>query len=422
MISLNSIELNSFSDKQTRAILWWKDSDYDGIICDGSVRSGKTLSLGLGFVMWAMASFNGASFAICGKTITSVRRNVITPLIPVWEEMGFVCRERVSRNQLEITAAGRKNTFYIFGGKDEGSAALIQGMTLAGVLFDEVVLMPRSFVEQALARCSVSGSKLWFNCNPDSPYHWFYSEWIKKARKKNILYLHFTMEDNPSLSDRIRRRYMSMYSGAFYDRFVLGQWTSASGLVYPMFDKNTMLFDSMSPPECTRFVVSADYGTINPASFGLWGYSDGRWYRLKEYYYSSRRSGMLRTDEEHYEALERLCDGYDIETVIVDPSAASFIECIRRHGVFSVRHAENSVLNGIRRVSDALLSGRILFSSSCLDTIREFSIYVWDEKSGNDCPVKENDHAMDDIRYFVNTVLCRDEKDDGFFVMSLGRR
>ena len=131
---------------------------------------------------------------------------------------------------------------------------------------------------------------------------------------------------------------------------------------------------------------------------------------------------MLRTDEEHYEALERLCDGYDIETVIVDPSAASFIECIRRHGVLSVRHAENSVLNGIRRVSDALLSGRILFSSSCLDTIREFSLYVWDEKSGNDCPVKENDHAMDDIRYFVNTVLCRDEKDDGFFVMSLGRR
>ena len=422
MKHLNSIQLRRFSEKQATAMLWWKNSDCDGIICDGSVRSGKTLSLGIGFVMWAMSSFNRNSFAICGKTITSVRRNVITPLIPVWEEMGFTCRERLSGNRLEISAAGRTNTFYIFGGKDEGSASLIQGMTLSGVLFDEVVLMPRSFVEQALARCSVNGSKLWFNCNPESPHHWFYSEWIKKVRKKNMLYLHFTMEDNPSLSDRIRRRYMSLYSGTFYDRFVLGQWTAATGLVYPMFDKKTMLFDSMSPPECTRFIVSADYGTVNPASFGLWGYSDGKWYRLKEYYYSSRENGMLRTDEEHNEALKELCEGYDIETVIVDPSAASFIECIRRHGVFTVRHAENNVLNGIRRVGDALLSGRILFSSSCLDTIREFSLYVWDEKSGNDSPVKENDHAMDDIRYFVNTVLFREEKDDSFFVLSLGRK
>ena len=400
---------------------WWSDEryrNYDAIICDGAVRSGKTLSMSLGFVLWASASFDGGYFAVCGKTVTSLRRNVVTPLIPMLRDYGFTCIEKVSRSYIDLSFLGHTNRFYLFGGKDEGSAALIQGMTLSGVFLDEAALMPRSFVEQALARCSVNGSKMWFNCNPDNPAHWFYNEWIKKAEEKKALYVHFTMDDNPSLSESLKDRYKRLYSGAFYDRFVLGRWTASQGVVYPMFSEKQHVYSG--DVECERFVISCDYGTVNPSSFGLWGLSSGVWYRLKEYYYSSKREGVSRTDEEHYAALEELAGGRKIEKVIVDPSAASFIECIRRHGRFRVVKAENDVITGIRNVSTALRENRLRFNESCKDIIREFRLYCWNEKAGMDAPIKENDHAMDDMRYFVADMM-RDRGEDDFIAMSVSR-
>ena len=290
-------------------------------------------------------------------------------------------------------------------------------MTLGGVLLDEVALMPRSFVEQALARCSLDGSKLWFNCNPDTPLHWFYEEWIKKSAEKNCLYLHFTMDDNPSLTPAIKRRYESLYSGAFYDRFVLGKWVAAQGLVYPFFSRSVHVAEPEGIP--SRYFISCDYGTVNPSSFGLWGEYGGRWYRLNEYYFDSRREGEQRTDEEHYAALEQLAGELNVEAVIADPSAASFLECIRRHGRFRAVPAKNDVIDGIRRVSDALKERRILFSQSCTDCLREFSLYRWDNTAARDAPRKEYDHAMDDVRYFVSTVLAHEE--DGFFALAMSR-
>ncbi len=411
----------SFSKKQLEVLSWWCPSsphkNLDAIICDGAVRSGKTVCMSVSFAAWACANFDNTSFALCGKTVTSLRRNIVTPILPILEKLGFVCRQKLSQHLIEIEYGGKRNRFYLFGGKDEGSAALIQGMTLGGVLLDEVALMPRSFVEQALARCSVEGSKLWFNCNPDTPMHWFYEEWIKKTAEKNCLYLHFTMNDNPSLTPAIIKRYESLYSGAFYDRFVLGKWVAAQGLVYPSFSASVHVAEPTGIP--LRYFISCDYGTVNPSSFGLWGESEGRWYRLSEYYFDSRREGVQRTDEEHYAALEALAGDLGIEAVIADPSAASFLECIRRHGRFKTIPAKNDVVDGIRRVSDALKSRRILFSPSCRDTLREFSLYRWDNTATRDAPKKENDHAMDDIRYFVSTVLHREE--DGFFALAMQR-
>ena len=413
--------IRRLSAKQRLTMNWWSDEryrKYDAIICDGAVRSGKTLSMSLGFVLWASASFDGGYFAVCGKTVTSLRRNVVTPLIPMLRDYGFTCIEKVSRSYIDLSFLGHTNRFYLFGGKDEGSAALIQGMTLSGVFLDEAALMPRSFVEQALARCSVNGSKMWFNCNPDNPAHWFYNEWIKKAEEKKALYVHFTMDDNPSLSESLKDRYKRLYSGAFYDRFVLGRWTASQGVVYPMFSEKQHVYSG--DVECERFVISCDYGTVNPSSFGLWGLSSGVWYRLKEYYYSSKREGVSRTDEEHYTALEELAGGRKIEKVIVDPSAASFIECIRRHGRFRVVKAENDVITGIRNVSTALRENRLRFNESCKDIIREFRLYCWNEKAGMDAPIKENDHAMDDMRYFVADMM-RDRGEDDFIAMSVSR-
>ena len=288
--------------------------------------------------------------------------------------------------------------FYLYGGRDEGSFASIQGATLAGVLLDEAALMPRSFVEQACARCSVRGGKLWFSCNPAGPEHWFYKEWICRAKEKNALYLHFSMEDNPALSPQVRARYERMFRGTFYRRYVLGEWTAAEGLVYDFFDPEEM------PPapegEFRRWRISCDYGTRNPASFGLWGERDGIWYRVREFYYDAREEGRQKTDGEYAEDLRRLAGDRCIETVIVDPSAASFMEALRREG-WSVRKADNRVLEGIRRTASALKSGRIVICRTCGAAAREFGLYRWEDGGDGDRVRKEFDHAMDDIRYFV---------------------
>lgn len=401
------MNFKTFSKKQLCALGWWcQDSPYkdcDAIICDGAVRSGKTLCMSISFILWSLSAFNGRDFAICGKTVRGVRRNVVSPLLATLRELGFGVQEKLSANLIELEYGGVKNRYYLFGGRDESSAALIQGITLAGVLFDEVALMPRSFVEQAIARCSLNGSKFWFNCNPEYPGHWFYREWILKRKEKNALYLHFKMEDNPSLSKKMLERYKSLYSGAFYRRFVEGEWVAAQGAVYPFMTDE--MFCEVPWCEFEDYAVSVDYGTVNPASFGLWGLLGGVWYRIDEYYFDSRKEGYQRTDEEHYRELERLCEGKKISAVTVDPSAASFIEVIRRHGKFSVIPARNNVLDGIRQCAAALKEKRIVICRNCADSVREFSLYRWNENSKNDVPIKENDHAMDDIRYFVTTIL-----------------
>ena len=404
----------SFSKRQNLTLTWWnrpKYKDYDGIICDGSIRSGKTVSMTDGFILWSMSSFNGQNFAICGKTIESLRRNVVT-LMPQWLEGIFTITERRSENKLIITANGKTNYYYLFGGKDESSYTLVQGITLAGVLFDEVALMPRSFVEQAMARCSVDGSKFWFNCNPESPGHWFYVEWIKKAKQRNILYLHFTMNDNLSLSKRIRERYEGMYSGVFYRRYILGLWVKAEGLVYPMFDRSAHITHSIpqySPRH--RYYVAVDYGTVNPFAAGLYDYSpsEQKAVMIRELYYQGGSTNRV-DNEAYYKMLSELIGDYPIEYIIIDPSASSMIETIQKYGKFAVVRADNDVLNGIQDVTKFLNAGVLYFHKSCKSTFEEFETYAWDEEKEEDAVIKENDHSMDQLRYFCRTALRNELK------------
>ena len=411
----------TFSEKQRQVLTWWMPGSVfrsrEAIICDGAVRSGKTLAMGLSFFLWAHACFDGVKFGICGKTVGSLRRNVLSEILPRLGALGADWKEKRSENLVTVRFLGRENQFYIFGGRDESSASLIQGITLAGVLLDEVALMPRSFVEQACARCSVAGSRLWFNCNPAGPGHWFYKTWILEGEKRNCLRLTFTMEDNPSLTPAIRRRYERLYSGVFYRRFVLGQWVQAEGRVYDFFSEEMV---GKAPECCDRWYISCDYGTVNPTSMGLWGRYGGVWYRVKEFYFDSRREMRQMTDAEYADALAKLAGGREITAVIADPSAASFIEVLRRRG-WKVRKAENEVLSGIRLTSDALKGGRIVICEGCGDCLREMEEYVWDLSSGNkDRVKKEHDHAMDDMRYFVATVLK--EKGGGFAACTVERR
>lgn len=410
-----------FSKKQRRVLTWWRpgspDCSYDAILCDGAVRSGKTLCTGLSFFCWAMTCFSGKTFALCGKSAQAVRRNLWQELRPLLGEMGFQVEERLSQHRMEVSLGRRRNTFYWFGGLDERSAALVQGITLAGALLDEAALMPRSFVEQVCARCSVEGSRLWFSCNPESPAHWFYQEWIQKAEEKNALRLTFTMRDNPGLSPETVRRYEAMFQGAFYRRFILGEWTAAEGLVYDFFTPS--LVREVPEHVTGPWYVSCDYGTVNPTSMGLWGKKDGVWYRVKEFYYDSRQQRRQKTDGEYARDLAELAGGRELKGVIVDPSAASFLELLRREG-WPVSKAVNDVLSGIRKTAQLLQEGRLVICTPCRDAIREFGLYRWDTSgAGGDRVIKSNDHAMDDIRYFAATVASSGA--GGFFAGSVER-
>jgi len=413
----------AFSPKQRRVLTWWRpgspDRERSAILCDGAVRSGKTLCTGLSFFCWAMSSFQNRSFALCGRTAGAVRRNLLTELEPILRGMGFRLAWRASENKLTVRLGGRENAFYLFGGKDESSAALIQGITLAGALLDEAALMPRSFVEQAAARCSVEGSRLWFSCNPESPAHWFYREWVRKAEEKNILRISFTMDDNPGLSPQVRARYERMFQGTFYRRFVLGEWVAAEGLVYDFFDESFL--QEAPEEELEDWTVSCDYGTVNPTSMGLWGRRGDVWYRVKEFYHDAREERRQKTDEEYAEDLAALAGGRRIRAVVLDPSAASFRETLLRRG-WRVVKADNEVLSGIRLTARMLKEGKLVICRGCENAVREFSLYRWEEREdGQDRVRKEFDHAMDEIRYFAATVAAKSER-CGPFAGSVARR
>lgn len=401
-----------FSRKQKQILTWWTKKsavkDSDGIIADGAIRSGKTISMSLSFVMWSMFTFDNQSFGMAGKTIGSFRRNVLFWLKLMLFARGYNFKDHRADNLLEVSKGSVTNFFYIFGGKDERSQDLIQGITLAGMFFDEVALMPESFVNQATGRLSVDGSKMWFNCNPDGPYHWFKVNWIDKISDKNLIYLHFTMDDNLSLSERIKKRYRSMYSGVFYKRYILGLWTVAEGIIYDMFDMAKHVYDQATDFMLDDIYISIDYGTQNATVFLLWQKGkDGIWYCTKEFYYSGRDEKKQKTDKEFADELEEFTKDFKIKKIIVDPSAASFIAELKQRG-FRIKKAKNDVIDGIRFVGSLLNEEKIQFSKECVNTLKEFNSYIWDVKAtdrGEDKPVKTNDHAMDAVRYFCYTII-----------------
>lgn len=410
-----------FSTKQRKLLNWWREGSpyrgYDIMIADGAIRSGKTIAMICSFLMWSMQHFKGVDFILAGKSIGALKRNVLKPMFQILGAWGIPYDYNRSENFIVI---GR-NTYYCFGANNEASQDVLQGLTAAGALADEVALFPQSFVDQMIGRCSVESSKIFMNCNPRGPYHFMKLEFIDKADEKRIYHLHFTMDDNLSLSEKVKERFRRMFSGVFFKRYILGLWVMAEGIIYDMFDESVHKVPTVAR-NYTEYYVAIDYGTQNPTTFGLWGKHGKSWYKVKEYYYSGRDEGKQKTDEDYYKDLEKFIgsisqeqtvDDYGyysskLKGVIVDPSAASFITLIKQRGKFPVMNANNEVLDGIRNVATALKTGMVFYNDCCTNTFREFFSYVWDKKAqerGEDKPVKENDHCMDGDRYFVNTVL-----------------
>ena len=411
---------SQFSAKQIRSMLWWQmpdTKDYDAIVCDGSVRSGKTISMTIGFVLWSGSRFNGESFAFCGKTIDSLKKNVIIPMQKWLEGIALI---ELRKSYCDITINKMTNRYYFFGGKDEGSYKLIQGITLAGAFFDEVALMPKSFVDQGIARCSVDGSKFWFNCNPESPHHWFYKDWIdesgenaKKVKAKNRLRLHFMMEDNYSLSDSIRQRYERMYSGVFYKRYILGLWVSAEGVIYKQFADDPEKFIIDAPPDDIMYCnIGFDFGGNGSAHAGICtGFSRSlkTTVILDEYY----RKEIITPEE-----LERdfinfvLCcqKKYKIFDAYLDSAEQVLIKgirvaCTKAKVPIEIHNAhKSSILERIRFTNQIMSQERFFVMRHCKHIIEAFKTAVWDSKKQKDVRLDDGNYNIDSLDGFEYSV------------------
>lgn len=366
-------------------------------LLEGSVSSGKTwISLVLwGF--WAATMPQDKLYLMCGKSLTTLKRNCLIPL----EELFGTSNFTFSTSAKEAYLFGRR--ILLEGANDARSESKIRGLTLQGAYCDELTLFPRDFFVMLLSRLRVPGAKLIATTNPDSPEHWLKKEYIDRSAELDMLVMRFLLDDNTTLDPGYVSAIKAEYTGVFYDRFILGEWCLAEGIIYPQFDRSIHV-KRQSPVEHGKWYISVDYGTLNAFSAGLWCYDGETAYRAAEWYYSGRETRKQLTNGQYLEKVKKLAGNLDIEAVIVDPSAASFIAELRQAG-FTVRKGRNDVVDGIRRVSTALQKRKLFFSPDCKDCIREFSLYRWNEKASEDTPIKENDHAMDDVRYFVNTIM-----------------
>lgn len=376
--------------KKQRQIMAFPFTRYDALICDGAIRSGKTVFMMLSFVDDAMRRYNNQRFGICGKAVDSTIKNIITPYMQtVYANEKYTIEWKRADKVLEVSRDGVKNIFEVFGGKDESSFQLIQGRTLAGVLLDEVALQPRSFVEQALARCSVEGSKMWFNCNPDNPAHWFNKEWILKAKEKNALHLHFELRDNPSLSEKIVQRYENMYSGVFYLRYIKGLWVAAEGAIYTLWcDDCERYLKKVSRDEISHSIIGVDFGGNGSATaFVCIGILKG--FKgiavLREYY----RKGVTTptAQEEAFVQFAKECkEDYGTREVFCDSAEQTLIAGFRaaalKAGVFiDIKNArKGEIIYRIRFTLRLMGRGAFFVDPSCIHLREALTSAVYDPK------------------------------------------
>ncbi len=337
---------------------------------------------------------------ILGVTKSTIERNVLEPMRNLYGDM------LVGTISSDNTAWIFGEKCYCLGAEKVSQVSKIRGASIKYCYGDEVADWSEEVFALLKSRLDKEYSCFDGTFNPQYPDHW-----LKKFLDSNadIFSQTYTIDDNPFLPESFKENLKKEYEGTvYYERYILGRWVIAEGLVYPMFDRERNVTSERGGPG--RYWISSDYGTQNPTVFTLWREYGGKAVMEKEYYHSGRESGRQKTDEEYYQDLEAFADGYRIERVVLDPSAASFAECIRRHGKFSVWKANNAVLDGIRFTGACIKSGIIKFHESCKNAFREFGLYSWDKDAGEDRVIKENDHCMDAIRYFCMTVLRREIK------------
>lgn len=369
----------------------------------GATGSGKSwLDYTLVIPKRVLACRGEGAIVLLGNTRGTVCRNIIDPMRDIWDET-LVSGIHADST---ITLFGKKA--HVLGADNKKHMARIQGMTIEYAYGDEMTTWAEDVFQMLKSRLRCKHSVYDGTCNPDSPYN--YVKRFLDSENTDIYCQTSTIDDNPNLPPEFVTALKHEYAGTvYYDRFILGRWALAEGRVYDMFDRDKHVVPSIERAY-TAYYISMDYGTQNPTAMLLWGKYNGVWYAVTEYYYSGREQKRQKTDEDYHADLVKLAGDHPIRAVIIDPSAASMIACIKKHGKFHVKQADNAVLDGIRNTATALNAGIIKIGDQCKRTIGEFEAYVWDGKAserGEDKPIKDNDHAMDAIRYFCQTVLVK---------------
>lgn len=398
--------IRAFSRRQKKLLTWWLPSSPHNekhiVAVSGAVRSGKTVAAIESFLLWSLSTFENASFVIAGKTISSLRRNVLWPMFDSLEDKGIPFEYKRSTSEVLIGS----NTYYCFGANTEASQDTLQGLTSYGSLLDEAVLMPRNFVEQNFARASKEGARHFLTMNPGSPRHYLKEEYLDKAEDKNLLVISFTLEDNPSLSEEVKERLRKSFSGVFYRRFIQGHWALADGLVYQSFDESTMVVEK-PPEDVKRAYIGIDYGTQNATVFLLIGVGDsGTLYVLDEYFHSGKKSKQKSPSQysiDFQEFLKKHQKDYTIKRTYIDPAATHFITQLYQDKIKGIAKAKNDVIPGISAVSNLIAEDKLRVLKHCTNTIKELQTYSWDDKAPYDRPLKTSDHTCDALRYVVYT-------------------
>lgn len=381
-------------------------------ILDGSVRSGKTWIDCVVWSLWVASMPADKTYLMTARTLTTLKRNCLEPMVQLLGAENFSYSISSKSGRL----FGRNIQFE--GANDAQAEAKIRGLTLQGAFVDEITLVPEDYFTMLLSRLSESGAKLFGSTNPDSPSHWLKRKYLDRADELSIYHDTYVIDDNTFLDPEYIAAIKSEYTGVFYKRFILGMWVIAEGLVY-QFDAERHCTSDIPPRG--EYYLSIDYGTMNPFSCGLWCVNGDKAVRIKEYYYCGRETAEQKTDEQYADEVDALADGYDIQSVVVDPSAASFIAELKKRN-YKVQKAKNDVIDGIRVTARFLEKGNIKIHESCKDAINEFGLYSWNDKSSVDEVVKDNDHAMDEIRYFCNTIMIKKVREDTEYKSLFGRR
>lgn len=389
--------------------LWQTDRLKRLNLLEGSVSSGKTwISLVL-WAFWVKTMPEDKLYMMCAKSLTTLKRNCL-----------ILLQELIGEGNFSFSIASKEGELFgrrilLEGANDIRSEAKIRGLTLQGAYCDELTQFPRDFFVMLLSRLRLPGAKLIATTNPDAPGHWLKKDYIDRAEELDFMDVQFKIDDNTTLPADYVTNIKKEYSGVFYDRFILGKWVLAQGIIYPMYEKALE-----NPPDDrpTGYRLSIDYGTMNAFAALLWERHGSVWYASRGYYYSGREKGVTKTDEEYSKDLDAFVapvvadmpkesafgEQYQGKLkTIIDPSAASFIALLRKKPWSKVIPAKNDVLDGIRDTATAMLLGLIKVSPHIKEWKEEAEGYVWDETKGDDSPLKENDHYMDAMRYFVFT-------------------
>lgn len=385
-----------FSDQQKRLMHWWRSglrsAENDFIIADGAIRSGKTIACIIGFLTWSQEMFSGESFILAGKTMGALKKNVIRPMLQILEAWGWPYTYIRSGTDARVEIG--TNAYYLYGANTEAAQDALQGLTAAGAYLDEAALFPQSFVDQAIGRCSVSGAKIWMNCNPEGPHHYIREEFLLKVKEKRVYHLHFMMTDNLSLSPKVIERYKRawVHGSIFYKRFILGLWVTADGLIYQQFADHVQDYlvgpDWLKDNQIMYAVIGVDFGGTKSAhSFTLTGFTKGfkQVVVLDEYYRKKRINpkqlqddfiDFVRRARMKYKVYEAYCDSAE-QTLIAGLESA----CIQAHVAIDVKNAIKGPINDrIAFYNSLIAQERWKVMKHCTHIIEAFEQAVYDDK------------------------------------------